>query len=588
MISGRWLRVFLASALLLPVSLIAQNTRKVLVLQEGYSSQPGSVRFAEGLHEVLDPGVQKQIFDEYFDQDRLRESSALVADTLRKKYNGTKFDVVIGVGKPVLAFLLSHGAELWPGTPEVFIFVDHRLLPAQLPPNTTAIAYADPSASTLELALQLMPKTKRVFYVGGSSPSDTARSASAEQDFKRFADKIEFTYLSNLPLAELLERLSRLPDDSIVIYGGMEQDASGHVFIAARVCPLIAAASNAPVYGSYGTFVGCGIVGGRVLDFKDLGTQTGRLAMKILERGTASGLPVENWQSRPVVDWRQLQRWGISEKRLPAGAIVRFRIPSAWERYRWYVVTGLSAIIALLTLVIVLTFEVQKRRLANLEVKELSGRLIHASEEERKRIARELHDDISQRLAIVAIEIELLVRDVLLHQPEISASLQQTLRQLHEIIEDTHNLSHELHSARLQILGLEEALNEFSQQLARQHALDIKVAVDSIPSPLPELVAFVFYRVAQEALQNSVKHSGSNRIEVRLTGGDHALVMKITDYGSGFDTSLPGRGLGLATMQERLKLVKGNLVVRSEPGGGTEIIAEARLEGAFKRATSAA
>ena len=544
------------------------------------------MRFAEGLHEVLDSNVQNQVFNEYLDQDRLHQDQATLVQALRQKYQGKKFDLVIGAGRPAVMFLLPHGVELWPATPEIFIFIDHRLLPAPLPPNTAAIAHNGDSGTTIDLALQLAPNTRRVFYVGGCSPADKARQEVAEKDFQRFAGRIEFTYLSDLPLAEQLERLGRLPDASIVIYGGMEQDATGHAYIPARISPLIASASNAPVFGSYDTFIGSGIVGGKILDFKELGTLTAKLGLRILDKGTASGFPVENWPTHSVVDWRQLQRWGISEERLPPDAIARFRTPSAWERYKWYVLAGAGIIVILLAVVGALLMEMRKRRKADLAVKDLSGRLIHAREEERKRIARELHDDISQRLALVVIELDQLDQHSSANQP--AGSLHKPLQELQEIIEDTHDLCHQLHSAKLELLGLTAALRELCRELTKNHGLEIEIFADQLPFPLAENLALCFYRVAQEALHNSVRHSGSRHIQVKLTADGGILRMKIQDDGHGFNPSVPVSGLGLATMRERMRLVQGNLTVKSAPGEGTEITAEAALVKSLPRTTSRA
>jgi signal transduction histidine kinase len=308
----------------------------------------------------------------------------------------------------------------------------------------------------------------------------------------------------------------------------------------------------------------------------DLAWQTARLGLRVLEQGTASGLPIESSTNRVVVDWRQLQRWGISEKDLPSGAIVLFRTPSLWEQYKWYVLAALVAIVAQLALIVILVMEMRRRKSSDLAVRNLTGRIINASEEQRKRLARELHDDIGQRLSLVAIDLDTLGHDFAANKPTGHESLNDSLQQLNEVISDVHNLSHQLHSSKLQHLGLEVALNEICRQISRQHALPIQFTSDGIPFPLEEDLALCFYRVAQEALNNSVKHSGASRVDVRLAACEGTLSMTIKDYGVGFDSSNGGSGLGLATMRERLRLVGGELILNSTHGGGTEVTALAR------------
>lgn len=576
-----WRRVgfSLAITLLLPVALSAQNTRNVLVLQEGYPGQPGSVRLSEGLHEVFDSNVRNQIFNEYLDEDRLGVEDAAFTETLRKKYKGKKFDLVVGAGRPALTLLLTHGEELWPEAPVIFIFVDYRLLPSQLPPNMTAIAFSADSGTTLDLALQLTPNASRVYYVGGTSPSDKSRRAIAEQDFKRFGGRIEFTYLTDLPLADLLDRLGRLPDDSIVVYGSMEQDSTGHVYIAARVCPLIASASNVPVYSSYDTFVGSGIVGGRILDFKNLGAQTARLALRVLDRGTASDLPIETWQSRAVVDWRELQRWHIPESRVPKDAVVLFREPGIWERYRWYILGAFA--IALLQSVMIgaLVKQARKRKEAERavawtqrELEELSGRLIHALEEERKRVARELHDNFGQRLTVLALELA--------HQlaapqmpTQVSDCLLDVSGKLKEISRAMNTTAHHLHSSDLEVLGLVSALKGLCDEFSRQYTIQTSFVHSAIPTRVPSDVALCLFRVVQEGLQNVAKHSGALYCEVTLSGTSEGIHLSIKDPGIGFDTVrlTLKPGLGLVSIRERLRLVGGEVTVESRPSEGTRL-----------------
>src|SRR5262249_9730955 len=147
--------------------------------------------------------------------------------------------------------------------------------------------------------------------------------------------------------------------------------------------------------------------------------------------------------------------------------------------------------------------------------------------------------------------------------------------------------SHRLHSSKLQHLGLPAALKEVCRQMARQHHIDIDVTASDVSSPLPEDVSLCFYRVAQEALNNAVRHSHSPRVELHLENGHGRVRLAVKDFGVGFDPSARVDGLGLATMQERLRLVGGMLSIKSIAGGGTELIAEAKAESA-RGASSAA
>jgi signal transduction histidine kinase len=207
----------------------------------------------------------------------------------------------------------------------------------------------------------------------------------------------------------------------------------------------------------------------------------------------------------------------------------------------------------------------------------LTGRLINVAEEERKHLARELHDDIGQRLSLLAVSLDVLKNDP---KPEdsIRDKLDDALREVKDLADDIHNLSHRLHSTKLQHLGLPAALRELCRQIGEQHRVQIDLQTTGCP-PLSDDVSLCFYRVAQEALTNAVKHSRSKRIEVRLGSARNRVRLLVKDFGVGVDPAMQGDGLGLATMQERLGMVGGTLSIRSRVAKGTDLIAEAAPQG---------
>jgi signal transduction histidine kinase len=204
----------------------------------------------------------------------------------------------------------------------------------------------------------------------------------------------------------------------------------------------------------------------------------------------------------------------------------------------------------------------------------LPSRLIQAQEQERQRIARELHDDIGQRLSLLAIELGHVNRELPAFSSAQYRNFASVLEGIDEIITDIHELSHQLHSSKLQYLGLKSALNELCQQITAQHEILVAQRVDD-PPYLPSEVRLCLYRVAQEALNNTVRHSRASEVSLRLAAHHGLARLEIRDSGVGFDPAATREGLGLASMRERLHTVGGNFSVSSIPGKGTEIVAEA-------------
>lgn len=213
----------------------------------------------------------------------------------------------------------------------------------------------------------------------------------------------------------------------------------------------------------------------------------------------------------------------------------------------------------------------------NLELRRLTTRLIHSQEVERQRIARELHDDINQRLAVLMMDIDLLQGEVPFEKESQHAALTRLMTQLDELSTDVHQLSHRLHSSKLQHLGLSAAFQELCTQLSSRHAIRINLHTTDIPAALPEALSLCFYRVGQEGLKNAIKHSQSQQINVSISRDQQVLRLHIQDFGIGFDQPAHHSGLGLVTMEERLRMVGGTLSVKSVPSCGTEIIAEAEV-----------
>jgi PAS domain S-box-containing protein len=229
--------------------------------------------------------------------------------------------------------------------------------------------------------------------------------------------------------------------------------------------------------------------------------------------------------------------------------------------------------------------DITDRKVSERSVLELSGRLIHAQEEERARIARELHDDLSQRIALLQIGLDQFEQDA-------GALPSQGRHQLHRIAElagevssGIHGLSHQLHPSKLDTLGLLPSLGALCKELSSLHNLQVQFVHRDIVEPISREVTLCVFRIVQEALRNVVKHSGATGAQVELWGHADRIDLSISDSGAGFNPEAVngGTGLGLVSMRERLRLLGGELSIESKPERGTRIRAQVPLSGASAR-----
>jgi PAS domain S-box-containing protein len=215
--------------------------------------------------------------------------------------------------------------------------------------------------------------------------------------------------------------------------------------------------------------------------------------------------------------------------------------------------------------------DITDQRLARQALQRLSGQLIKAQEKERTRIARELHDDICQRLALLSVELGQASRS----SNGASGRLDEIRKHCTDIASDVQALSHRLHSSKLDFLGIAAALKGFCDEFSRQHEVTVAFTARNVPGNVPQDTAQCLFRVTQEALHNAVKYSKTRSFAVELTGTPNEVRLEVKDWGAGFDVEAARRnhGLGLVSMPERVHLVHGRFSIESRPGEGTKIVA---------------
>ncbi|HKU62204.1 MAG TPA: ATP-binding protein [Gemmatimonadales bacterium] len=363
------------------------QVRRVVLLYDERTDLPGlavlDARLTRTLTSAL-PG-QVEVYRETMDLSRFSSPRypLLLKDYLRAKYEGKPIDVVITVLSPALDFMLAHGAEVFPGASIVFCGIDRRDLGArQLPAEATGVLLKREFAPTLTLALRLHPGTRRVLLVSGSSAFDHRLLEAATAEFRTAPSRPPVEYLTGLPLPALLDTLAHLPAHTVVLYSTMFADSAGRPYVPHEVVAQIARAANAPVYGFVDQYLGRGIVGGHLYSLDAHGEAAGQLALRVLAGTAASAIPpIEPAASMDMFDWRELRRWRIDERRLPAGAIVRYRSVSVWERYRPTILITAGVLLLESALIVWLLLErrVRRRAQAALRTSEARGQIAGVS-----------------------------------------------------------------------------------------------------------------------------------------------------------------------------------------------------------------
>ena len=681
---------------------------RLLILYEVGTAHPGVNQIEQGLRSAFETSHDRlEIYREYMettlfpdpvDQERFRKFYLA-------KYKDRRPDVIITVGPSPLKFIVETHKRAFPGVPIVFCLPTWAPSSITLDSDFTGTINDLAPAETLEAAVRLRPDTKHVVVVGGTSYIDDQIEGTVKERLSPYERRFDISYLTNLRMADLLERLRHLPDHTIVLQTSLSRDAQGATFIGAEATSMVAAAANAPVFVLYDTFLNHEEVGGKLFSLRQQGRIAGELAQRILKGERPVDISRVSAGTVFMFDWHALQRWGMRESALPSGSIVVNRSFSIWESYGRYILSGICLILFQGLLIGGLLWQHARRRQATrilqkrtteakareellkifvknvpvgvamldgdlryvqvsdrwcqdygLDVSQVLGRshyevlpdmpewwrqihrraldgetlradedrwerkggttwvrwevrpwlsvdgtpggilifaeditrrkqadealsgmtrkLIESQEQERARIGRELHDDINQRLALVAVEFDRFKQSG--SAKDFYDILEKAKDRIIKISTDVQALSHQLHSSKLEYLGLAAAAKSCCREFSEMHNVQVDFTHDGVPRNLPQEVALSLFRVLQEALQNAVKYSGTDHFEVELCGTGSIVTLKVSDFGRGFNVveAMKSKGLGLASMRERINLANGEIVIKSDPMTGTEITAQ--------------
>jgi signal transduction histidine kinase len=368
----------MVALLVAPASALAQTSapgKRVLLLYGHDANAPAVVAFAKGLRGevVRSEGAERvELYEEILDFDRFPSQDwARLAGFLVHKYQAFRIDAIVAEGSLTLKFAVERIRDHFPGVPIVYGLafepgVDYDALPSDVTGRRQPMTFA----GTLTLAKRLQPDAEQVILIGGAAPMDSGLITSAVRDITPLLGNLKLVTMQDWTYQSLLAELRKLPPRTIGILSAFSGDRRGQRFNAGDLIASVTSAASVPMYGIARNWVGDGIVGGSVMSFDDDGVRTGRLLVSVLRRSPGQPMPAaEVADAALVVDARQLERWGLSESRLPPGTEVLFRTPTIWARY-WPVIFAALAIMAAESVLIASLLLERRRRIRAQQVLE--------------------------------------------------------------------------------------------------------------------------------------------------------------------------------------------------------------------------
>ena len=587
----------LIMAVLLTAPLAAQpSSRSVLLLDQSSAGLPFNTALATAVRLTLsaESKVPISFYAEHLDANRFFGSDYEegILSFFRKKYRDKTIDVVVVVGSAALDFISRRRAELWPNVPVVFAAIDEATIArVTLPPNLTGVTMQLTLQDMVRTANIAVPNLKRIAIVGDPLERQTF--------YRHFLDEVptvatqyEIINLMNLPMGELKRRLGNLPDATAVIYTGIYYDSEGVSHVPAELVVQIAEWANRPVVINVASYLGKGAVGGYIVRPEPLGQGAAQFALRILNGENASDLPVTKIPSPLIFEWPALQRWGISENRLPAGSEIMFRSPTVWEQYRAYILAVIAAILIQSALIFWLLYEQRRRQRAEILARNTMSELTHVN-----RVAT-----VGQLSASIAHEIRQPLAGILANAQAAlrwleKANVEEVREGLNGIVSDgiragdiiTHlraMFKHEVQEKTpVDINKLVLSVLTLAQIDLQKHEIELQTQLDDL---IPEIlgnqvqlqqVILNLVMNAIEAMSSSqtrvlrIKTALSRTKKVHVSIEDTGIGIKQSDlarvFKPMFTTKERGMGMGLSICQSIIESHDGRIWASPRANGGS-------------------
>ena len=505
-------------------------------------------------------------------------------------------DLIVGIGAPAAVFVQRHRQRLFPTTPMVFTAVDQRRVQySNLTGNDVAIAVNINYLSAFENILQVLPDTKDVMVVLGTSPNEKFWKEAIGKELEPLANRIKLSWTDELSFEVLLKRASALPPHTAIFWGNMIVDAAGVVHEGDLPLERLHAVANAPIFSYNQAYFGSAIVGGPLLSPADIGREIGAVAIRILggEGPSEIRTPVVQFAS-PIFDWRQMQRWGISEKNLPPGSEILFRPPTAWEQYKTPILAITATLFAQALLIAWLIHEHQYRRRAERTARETFSELAQMN---RMATAGELSatitHEVKQPLAAMVTWAGAALRWLSGENPDIG----EARNSLDQIVAAGHHAGDVITNVRA-MFGTDTQektpadVNKLIRSVLslvyidlRKHSVETQMSLgDQLP---PVIVNEIQLRqVILNLVMNAIE--AMNTVEPRVLSiksestGHNSIRVAIEDNGSGIDpsyvdrvfkplftTKTRGMGMGLAICRSIIESHGGKIWVSAGASRGS-------------------